>query len=120
MIGFSMRIGNPLRRVESANESRLEYIQGGGVVSLFGMPFLGAGLFSFCLLIFGLIPKLFQMPVAVSQLPIVAMAFLTFLGCGCSSPLPEHPSYRPNWSRLRQGIGYRHDMVEHSVVAIIN
>lgn len=75
-------MSNRLLRVESANENRLEYIQGGGVASLFGMPFLGAGLFMFWVLIFGVIPKLFQVPVAVSQLPIVAMAFVTIIGCG--------------------------------------
>jgi hypothetical protein len=78
MIGFgvSVGIGNRIRRIESETEGRLEYIQGGGIVlPLFESPFFGVGLFSIWALFFRGIPKLFQVPIGLADVPGIRLGF---------------------------------------------
>ena len=70
MIGIEL--GPFVRRVETGTSDRLEYISGDGLVAaIFGLPFLGAGLFLFWLLPFRAIPKLFEVPLTIGDVPLI-------------------------------------------------
>jgi hypothetical protein len=66
-----------VRQIKRGAGDRLEYIEGGGVVStVFGLPFLCLGVFLFGGLIFRLIPIMLQIPVTVTNAQAMVAGFV--------------------------------------------